>query len=82
MAKLMAVQRGIPSRVIYDALGVSNQLLSQWIHNDIVRRGDVRTCGAFWSYDMLDIKTIKGLRNSLPIVWIDLDDVTVEIQTR
>lgn len=119
MANFMAVptlERGIPSRVIYDTLGISNQLLSQWIHKEIVRpsirrgrQGDVRTCGALWSfYDLLDIKTIKGLRRAgLSMqkvtqvvgwlreqsyalhsanlatngenVWINLDDVTVEI---
>jgi DNA-binding transcriptional MerR regulator len=119
MAKFMAVptlERGIPSRVIYDTLGISNQLLSQWVKTDIVRpsirrgrKGDVRTCGALWSfYDLLDIKTIKGLRRAgLSMqkartvigwlrehgytlhstnlatngenVWINLDDVTVEI---
>lgn len=119
MANFMAVptlERGIPSRVIYDTLGISNQLVSLWIKKGIVRpsvrrgrQGDVRTCGALWSfYDLLDIKTIRGLRhaglsmqkvtkvvdwlhqNGYALhsanlatngenVWINLDDVTVEI---
>ena len=109
-------ERVIPSRVIYNILNVSQPLLSQWIQKGIVapsirrgRQGDIRTCGALWSfYDVLDIKTIKGLRrvglsmqkvrkviewlreNSYALhsanlatngenVWINLDDMTVEI---
>ena len=120
MAKFFAIpnltERGIPSRVIYDTLNISQPLLSQWIQKGIVaptirrgKQGDVRTCGALWScYDLLDIKTIKGLRhaglsmqkvtkivdwlhqNGYALhsanlatngenVWINLDDVTVEI---
>lgn len=65
-------QRGIPSRIIYDSLGISQQLLSHWIKRGWIRpsirvgrRGNTKACGALWSfYDVLDIKTILGLRRA------------------
>jgi DNA-binding transcriptional MerR regulator len=111
-----AAGRGISSSDIYDTLGISQQLLSLWVKKSIVkpsvrrgRRGDPSKCGSLWSfYDLLDMKTIIGLRraglsmhkvrkvvawlrqNGYALhssnlatdgdkVWINLDDVTVEI---
>jgi len=106
------LNRGIETRVIYDSFGISPQLLSLWIKRKIIapsiRRGH-RGFTHLWSfYDVLDLKTIIGLRrrglsmqkirkvlawlrthghalHSTNLatdgksVWVDLDDVTLEI---
>lgn len=107
-----ATTRGIETKDIHQNLDVSQQTLSYWLNKGIVypsiRRGK-KGFTSLWSfYDVLDIKTVIGLRRAgLSLqkiakvidwlrnnghalhsaklatdgenVWIDLDDVTLEI---
>jgi len=62
-----AVNRGITSRTIYDSLGISPQLLSYWVRKNkiispSIRRGKSGFTSLWSFYDVLDLKTILGLR--------------------
>ena len=67
---IQAVQRGVPSSVIYNDLGISQQVLSYWARTGIIspsirkgKKGHFENSTALWSYyDVLDIKTIDGLK--------------------
>jgi len=64
----LAGQRGITTKAIYESLGISQQRMSYWLVKGwiepSIRRGKPGTVSLWSIYDLLDIKTIVGLRRT------------------